>query len=299
MDDGSRQPAKSFPTLFGCETGAGGNVVVIGLPYDRGSAPEHAGCAAAPHVVRRLSAPEVLRVKHGAIYDLARREIIFQGHVLSDLGDLKYRPGQSDDEYLEFLAHAILLVAREGKRPLMLGGDHLVTLFALRGIARAGRRVQVVQLDAHHDYDAIEFGERPTHATFVSFIAAERLAEKVIQIGVRGHSWGAPAALDGVVCAGLLELRDALLPGVDVYFTIDTDAFDPSVAPAVHFPEPGGLGFCALGEVLDIFRAKGLRGAGADWTEYSPSLDSANQLTGRFVLRGLAHVVRYLSNEHL
>lgn len=297
MPDGTRSVAKSYPTLYGCEAGTGGSVVFIGLPYDRGTAPEHAGCAAAPQVVRRLSAPEVLRVKHGALYDLARRKIVFLGHVLSDLGDLKYRPSQSDDDFIEFVTHAVWLLAREGKRPLVLGGDHLVTLFALRGIARAGRRVQVVQLDAHHDYDAIELGERPTHATFVSFIAAERLAEKVLQVGVRGFSWGAPSVPDSVVCVALSELRTALLPGVDVYLTVDTDAFDPSVAPAVHFPEPGGLGFCALEEVLDILRVEGIRGAGADWTEYSPSLDSANQLTGRFVLHGLAHIVRYLSEE--
>jgi arginase family enzyme len=292
-----RPVSKDYPTLFGCEQGAGGHVVVIGLPYDRGTAPEHAGCAAAPQAVRRLSAPEVLRVKQGAIYDLARREIIFPGSVISDLGDLKYRPNQSDDDYLEFVTHAISLVAREGKRPLVLGGDHLVTLPVLRGLARAGRRVQIVQLDAHHDFDVIERGERPTHATFVSYIVAEELAEKVLQIGIRGLSWGVPPMPEGVACVKLSELGDALLPGVDVYLTVDTDAFDPSVAPAVQYPEPGGLTLSALGEVLAIFREKGLRGAGADWTEYSPALDPANCLTGRFILHGLAHIVRYLSEE--
>jgi arginase family enzyme len=76
---------------------------------------------------------------------------------------------------------------------------------------------------------------------------------------------------------------------------VDTDAFDPAVAPAVQFPQPMGLELGALLEVLDTFRDLGLRGAGADWTEYSPSLDPANLVTGRLVLHGLAHIVRYLS----
>lgn len=295
MRDTASSTARDYPTLFGCETGVGGRVVVIGLPYDRGTAPGCAGSAAAPQVLRRLSAPEVLRVKQGSLYDLGRREIVFPGHMISDLGDLRYRPSQSDDEYLEFVAHAITLVACEDKCPLLLGGDHLVTLFALRGLAQAGRRVQVVQLDAHHDYDIVEPGERPTHATFVSFIAAEGLAERVIQIGVRGLSWGAPPVPSAVVSVTLADLRAALLPGVDVYLTIDTDAFDPSVAPAVHYPEPSGLTFAEFSEVLDVLVAAKLRGAGADWTEYSPALDAANHLTGRLILHGLARIARYLS----
>jgi arginase family enzyme len=271
--------------------------VVIGFPYDRGTTPEHAGCAEAPHTIRRLSEPEATRVKHGAIYDLATRAVVFPGHSLSDIGNLRYRPEQSDDDYLEFFTHSICLLAREGKRPLTLGGDHLATLLTLRGIARAGRRVQVVQLDAHHDYDAIGAGERPTHATFISFVASEGLVENVVQIGVRGMARGIPKPPDGVVCLPLSQLKEALLPGVDVYLTVDTDAFDPSVAPAVQFPLPMGLELGALLEVLNTFRDLGLRGAGADWTEYSPSLDPVNLLTGRLVLHGLAYIVQYLSAE--
>lgn len=271
--------------------------MVVGLPYDRGTAPEHAGAAAAPQVLRRLSAPEALCVKQGQLFDLARREVVFSGYVVSDLGDLRFRPNQSDDDYQEFVTNAVSLVAREGKRPLVLGGDHLVTLLALRGLVRAGRKVQIVQLDAHNDYDAMVPGERATHATFISFVVAEGLAEKVIQIGVRGLSWGAPPVPDGVVCVDLIGLRAALLPEVDVYLTVDTDAFDPSITPAVHYPEPGGLTFFALGEVMNSLRAAGLRGAGADWTEYSPALDTPNRLTGRFILQGLAQIIRYLSEE--
>jgi hypothetical protein len=116
-----------------------------------------------------------------------------------------------------------------------------VTLHALRGLKRAKPSFQVVQLDAHHDYSAITPGERPTHATFVGYVAAEKLAEQVVQLGVRGLTWGPPARPEGVQSVSLEQLPAALIPGLDVYVTVDTDAFDPSIAPGVGYPEPDGL----------------------------------------------------------
>jgi arginase family enzyme len=217
--------------------------------------------------------------------------------MLSDLGDLKFRPSQSDDNYLCFASNAIRLLSEAGKYPLVLGGDHLITLIALRGLAAAGRSVQIVQLDAHHDFDDVASDERPTHATFVNHVVSEGLAKQILQIGVRGLSWGAPKLPDRVRTIALSALRDELIPNVDVYLTIDTDAFDPAVAPAVHFPEPCGLSLGALAEVISTLRDMNLRGVGADWTEYAPVLDLPNYLTGRFVLRGLAAVLSYLASE--
>ena len=101
----------------------------------------------------------------------------------------------------------------------------------------------------------------------------------------------------GVASIALDELRSALLPGVEVYLTVDTDAFDPSIAGAVAYPEPNGLPFGALENVLDVLRAADAQGAGADWTEYNPALDNSNRLTGRFIVRGLADIAKYLSDE--
>jgi arginase family enzyme len=286
-----------YPTLFGCQSGAEGTVVVVGLPYDRGTPIEHSGAGLAPQLLRRLSAPEILRVRNGGLFDLARCECLIQGPMLSDLGDLKFRPSQSDDNYLCFASNAIRLLSEAGKYPLVLGGDHLVSLIALRGLAQAGRSVQIVHLDAHHDFDEVTADECPTHATFVNHVVSEGLAQQVLQIGVRGLSWGTPNLPDRVQSITLSALRDELIPNVDVYLTIDTDAFDPAVAPAVHFPEPCGLSLGALTEVISTLRAMDLRGVGADWTEYVPDLDLPNYVTGRFVLRGLATVLSYLATE--
>ncbi len=288
---------EKYPTLFGCATGGDGSIIVIGVPYDRGTDSGHAGCAAAPSLLRRLSSPEHFRVKNGELYDLAKRETIFRGHVVSDLGNIRFRATHhTDDEYLEFVAQAVAAVARKGKKPLVLGGDHLVTLAVLRGLSQAGRAFQVLQFDAHHDYDVIGTGERPTHASFMSFVAAEGLAKQVIQVGVRGLAWGAPPAPNGITMATVTALKEVLMRDVDVYVTVDTDAFDPAVAPAVSYPVPEGLPFAALGAALEQLRLAGLNVIGADWTEYNPTFDTANNITGRVILRGLSQLIQSLAD---
>jgi arginase len=283
---------KSFRTLFGCEAGASGRVVALGVPYDRGTDPEHGGAAAAPTLIRSLSGPEHHCVAKGQLFDLESRSQLFVGADLSDLGNLRFQTSGTDDAYLAQVGDAIATLVHAGKRTLVLGGDHLVTLAVLRGYAQVGRRVQVVQLDAHHDLDEHPVaGERPTHATFMSTVADEGLAAQVLQIGVRGLSPYLPRTPAGVHVVGLAALERALLPATDVYLTVDTDAFDPATAPAVSYPEAGGLGFDALDRVIATIRAAGLAIVGADWTEYNPRFDTAHHLTGRLVVRGVAALV--------
>lgn len=233
---------------------------------------------------------------HG-LYDLARREVVVPKGCVSDLGDLRHRTQDSDDAYLSLVSDAMRVLVTEGKLPLLLGGDHLVTLAALRGISRAGRRIQVVQIDAHHDYEPITADDRPHHGSFIGHVVREGLTASVTQLGVRGLTWGEHPAPEGVRQVRLEALRESLLPGVDVYLTIDTDGFDPSVAGAVGFPEPDGLAFSALAEVLRQIDRAGLRLMGADWTEYNPAFDTANALTARTVVRGLAALLVALAGQ--
>lgn len=287
-----------YPTLFGCATGGDSQIIIVGAPFDRGTDAARAGCAAAPAMLRTLSTPEHIKVKDGVLYDLAKRETIFSGQVISDLGNIRFRPNhQTDSDYLEFFANAIAAIARSGKKPLILGGDHLLTLAILRGLARAGKKFQILHFDAHHDYDRVAQNELPTHASFMSFVLNENLAQKVIQIGVRGISWGEPPMPEKVEMASLDNFTKALLPDVDVYVTVDTDAFDPMLAPGVSYPIPEGLTLGQFNHALAALAATGIRLIGADWMEYNPTYDTSNNITGRVILRGLSQLIRCLSNS--
>jgi arginase family enzyme len=283
-----------YPTLFGCAMGGDGDIIVLGVPYDRGTDSYRSGCANGPSVLRTLS--EQLRMREAALYDLSRRQTLLAGDTLSDLGNLRFYPHQTDQEYLGRVAQGVQAIASSGKKPLLLGGDHLVTLHALRGLKNVKPAFQVVQLDAHHDYSTINSGERPTHATFMGYVAAERLARQVLQIGVRGLTWGAPERPEAVSSVTLEQLHSALIPGLDVYVTVDTDAFDPSIAPGVGYPEPDGLPLAALARALAGIREAGCAVIGADWTEYNPQYDTAHHLTGRVALRGLALLLEGMSS---
>lgn len=285
----------AYPTLFGCQTGGDGDVVIIGVPYDRGTDSSKSGCARAPQALRALSSPEELKIRNGHLYDLGRRQNIVEGRRVSDVGDVRFRPHQTDADYLAFVSEMSCAIASENKRVLALGGDHSITLAVTRGLRDAERTFQVVQLDAHHDYAPLVETERPTHATFVANLISEGIARQVTQIGVRGLSWGTAPMPETIKPISLEALASTLLPGVDVYLTVDTDAFDPAVAPGVSYPVPEGLTLSALTTAIGVIRQLGLNVIGADWTEFNPVYDTRNEITGRVVLRGLASLLECLT----
>ncbi|MCP1774903.1 arginase family enzyme [Bradyrhizobium japonicum] len=158
-------------------------------------------------------------------------------------------------------------------------------------MASAVGRVQVVQLDAHHDYADRPEGYGPTHSNFVSFLVDDPNVSRVTQVGVRGLSTLLPKQPDKVVESRLQELSTALLPEVPVYLTIDTDAFDPGIAPAVVHPVPGGLRWTDLSAVVESIYAERRRLVGLDWTEYNPTLEGRNAPTGVAIALALGRLL--------
>lgn len=282
-----------IPTLFGCSAGGSGQIVVTGVPYDRSTCSNRAGSAAAPAHLRLLSSPEQFRLKSGNMFDLALKNKIFPGDALSDIGNIGFRQNlMNDDEYLNLISKSMEVICREKKKPLVLGGDHLSTLAILRGLRQAGAIFQVIHLDAHSDYDFLQFNERPTHASFMKCVVDESLSAQVLQIGVRGISSSNAIQVEAIRIISCMELRDCLIPNLDVYLTIDTDAFDPAIMPAVSYPVPEGLPFSALAEVLSIVKSMNLEILGADWMEYNPTYDTKNNITGQYILSGLASIIK-------
>jgi agmatinase len=176
-------------------------------------------------------------------------------------------------EQVEALVGATLAA---GKFPILLGGEHSITLGGVRAAQRECPSLGVLQLDAHADLrDAYE-GTPFSHACVM-----RRVTERapVVAVGIRSLSaeearcrparpyrrFSAEAALRG---AGVVDaVVDALPP--EVYVTIDLDALDPSLMPAVGTPEPGGLGWYDLLRLLRaVFQAR--RVVAVDVVELAP-----------------------------
>src|SRR3989442_177681 len=92
----------SYPTLFGCQTGGAGRIVVAGVPYDRGTDSARGGCAEAPIVLRTYS--QSLAIREGALYDCGLEGALVQGTMLSDIGNLRFRSHERDDAYLDLIS---------------------------------------------------------------------------------------------------------------------------------------------------------------------------------------------------
>jgi arginase len=244
-------------------------VALLGLPYDASSSFQR-GPAEGPPLVRRE-----LFTAAGNLFTESLLDLGADG-VLLDAGDLPLaRHRQSTPELREEIEGAVASLLADGLRPLSLGGDHSVTYPAVRAVAARHGRLAVLQVDAHPDlYDEFE-GDRYSHACPFARIMDERLAERLVQVGVRTMTRHQREQADrfGVEVVTMRDWRPdlALAFDVPVYVSIDVDALDPGFAPGVSHREPGGLSprdVIRLVQTLDCPAV-----VGADVVEFNPRND--------------------------
>lgn len=201
-----------------------------------------------------LEAPDV---RLPLLWDFDRRAVIDLRSVAPlDLGDLSAPGSRSPDELLpdiEFLAAAIK--HRHG-RPLILGGEHWLSLPVVRALARYEPAFHVVHFDAHTDRQWPDDRDYPLfNGNVISFVRRTDRVGRIFHMGVREYEWG---SFDGrgPYDDGRTSLRTSMellaepnparcyaeLPlGAAIYLSIDVDVLDPSVAPEVAWPVAGGL----------------------------------------------------------
>ncbi len=166
-----------------------------------------------------------------------------------------------------------------GKFPVALGGEHSITAPLVRAVRSAHPGLGVLQLDAHADLrDAFE-GSRFNHACVMRRVLDDGVP--LAQVGIRSLTAEertlirergictvfAPEAVGSPVAAWISRVVAALPE--EVYVTVDLDAFDPAIMPATGTPEPGGLDWYRVLEVLRAV-ARSRRIVGFDVVELSP-----------------------------
>ncbi len=160
------------------------------------------------------------------------------------------------------------------KIPVILGGEHSITPFAVKACAEKFKGLSVLQFDAHADLRDTYNGSKYNHAC-----ATRRILEvcPAVQVGVRSMDASEmkfakeSGQISKIHFADKLELAEIVLSQLskNVYITFDVDALDPSIMPSTGTPEPGGLDYY---QVLDVFRAvaREKNVVGFDFVELAP-----------------------------
>ena len=175
-------------------------------------------------------------------------------------------------------------ILSDGKLPILIGGEHLVTLGAVRSVAKRYPNLHIIHLDAHADLRDDYLGTKLSHAAVMrrchEILGDGRIHQFCIRSGERSEFEFAKAhtELYKFDLTGLSALTERLVKdGSPVYFTIDLDCLDPSVLPGTGTPEAGGIGFVQL---LDaILSVSKTNIAGADLNELAPMLDASGAST--------------------
>ena len=213
---------------------------------------------------------------------------------MQDAGDIDVSDTETARAAIESAVERVLVA---GGRPISLGGDHAVTYPILRAMHRHYPQLTILHIDAHPDlYDVFE-GDRYSHACPFARIMEERLADRLVQVGIRtmnGHQ-RAQAQRFGVELIDMRAWYAGARPTADgaVYLSIDLDGIDPAFAPGVSHPEPGGL---TVREVIAIVQNIAGRLVGADIVECNPSVDPSG-LTARVGAKLVKEVVARMHSD--
>ncbi len=194
-----------------------------------------------------------------------------------DSGDIELCIGDTN-AVLKQIQERAEVILNDGKIPLMIGGEHLVTLGAFRAAAEKYPDIHIVHFDAHADLREDYLGVKLSHACVLrrcwDIIGDDRIHQFGIRSGEKTefefaklHTDMHPFSLENV--AQTVKEIGRTKP---VYFTLDLDVLDPSVFPGTGTPEPGGVSFEELRRAAASV-CSGLNIVACDVNELSPHYD--------------------------
>lgn len=200
-----------------------------------------------------------------------------------DSGDLELCFGSSEIALSDIQKRAEEIL-KAGKFPLLLGGEHLVTLGAVRAAAAKYPDLHIIHFDAHADLRDDYLGAKLSHACVLrrchEIVGDGHIHQFCIRSGEREefqfasrHTDFHPFTFEGLG-ETVRELKEKQVP---VYFTIDLDCLDPSAFPGTGTPEAGGVSFLELLEAIQTVSQTNV--VGADVNELAPMLDASGVST--------------------
>lgn len=266
---------QNVETFIGCESDyEKAGIVLFGAPFDSTTS-FRPGARFGPAAIRHES--------FGLETYSPYQDKDLTDYPIFDSGDLELSFGRTDLALAD-IQERTALILKDKKLPLLIGGEHLVTLGAVQAVLQDFPDLHIIQFDAHADLRDDYLGASLSHACVMrrchDLIGDGRIHQFCIRSGDRSEFQFAKehTHLHLLDFAGLEELTASLkASGTPVYFTIDLDCIDPSVFPGTGTPEAGGVTFPAL--LNAITKVCSTNVVAADINELAPMLDSSGVST--------------------
>lgn len=277
------------------------DVAILGVPYGAAYTIDEISNdqTNAPTAIRRACMQAEDRLER---WDFDLGGTVFDGRPVRavDCGDIA---GTPHDLAAHGLATetAVRAILNAGALPIILGGDHGITVPVLRAYDGAGP-LWVIQIDAHLDWRDRKVGVDSGYSSPMRRASELPFVDGVIQIGLRSQGSARPEEVEAARAYGARLITAETLhdEGVDAalaqvpdnaryYLTIDADGLDPSVMPAVAGPAPGGLSFTQAAKIVRGLARKG-RVVGMDIVEITPARD-VNQITAVTAVRLILNLI--------
>lgn len=248
--------------------------VVFGVPFDVTST-YRTGARFGPTAIRQAS----LNIETYSF----RTGLDIEDLRLHDLGDLHVSADPLKTVNMVKLVVEDILAA--AKTPVMIGGEHTLTLGATKGLGAEAAKTAIVSFDSHLDLRCEFMGLELSHTTFMQLINEEVKPAKIIEVGTRSVckeelNYAKKAGIEFFTSHQIItdgpeqivkKLRDKLAPYENLYLTVDMDVLDPAYAPGVQNPEPEGISTTNLLDIVCGLCDKRL--VGFDLVEVVPTFD--------------------------
>lgn len=266
--------SKNIETFIGCDSDYNdAELVIFGAPFDSTTS-YRPGTRFGPSAIRHES--------FGLETYSPYQDKDLEDHTIMDSGDLELCFGSSEQALKDIQGRAEQIL-QDGKIPLLLGGEHLVTLGSVRAAVQKYPDLHIIHFDAHTDLREDYLGAKLSHACVIrrchDILGDGRIHQFGIRSGERaewkfaraGHTDLHPFNLNG------LEETVKALQNAPIYFTIDLDVLDPSCFPGTGTPEAGGVDFMQLLEAIRTVCSGNV--VAADVNELCPILDQTGAST--------------------
>lgn len=258
------------------------DIAILGVPYDLGVG-FLSGSRMGPRRIREAST-QYARGSRG-YYDFENDvQLLADPIKIVDCGDADILHGDPDYSF-EKIEYAVRKIIQKGAVPIVIGGDHSITIPIGRALEQFNEKVSIIQFDAHLDWTDKVGPLHHGNGSPMRRMSEMAHIDKMVQIGLRG--FGSSQKKDftdaknyGSVLIsareaheiGVAGILDKIPAGQNYFVTVDIDGYDMSIAPGVSSPYPGGLFFEQLSDIFDGICKKG-RVVGADLVEVAPQYD--------------------------